>query len=137
MTRKRPIRNFWNGLSDKVQTIAGVVSALTILGGAALGVINFGISGLNKEIDEHMSTIHAQVENNTNKIDDYITENRVTMARMELMNLMADYPDNKDDVMKAAEQYFCVLKGDYVADQAFENWAREHDVDPSYISNCR
>ena len=84
-----------------------------------------------------MSTIHAQVENNTSKIDDYITENRLTMARMELMNLMADYPDNKDDVMKAAEQYFCVLKGDYVADQAFEDWARAHGVDPNYISNCR
>lgn len=84
-----------------------------------------------------MTSIEAQVKNNTKEVHELKTESELKLSRMELMNLIADYPDNVDDILKAAEHYFLDLKGDYVADKAFEDWAEEHGVKSSYLLKSR
>ena len=84
-----------------------------------------------------MAPMESQIRENTKELQKFKAENEMRESRMELMNLIADYPENVDDILKAAEHYFIDLKGDYVADKAFEDWAKKHGVNSDYILSKR
>lgn len=137
MPRKTKIMQKWDNLSERAQKLSKLISAVIVIGGFVIGCCNWGISEINKAIDRHMSSVETQVQENTKELQDFKADNELKLSRMELMNLIADYPDNVDDILKAAEHYFLDLKGDYVADKAFEDWAKKHGVNSDYLLKQR
>lgn len=137
MKKRRSPREVYRSWSDGTQRIANTITAVGVIIALLMGAGSWGIDLISNKVEGHLATVKTQVDANTHKIDSYISENRLAISRMELMNLMADYPDNKGDILRVAQHYFCDLKGDYVADQAFVDWARKHNVDPGFIENCR
>lgn len=137
MPRKTKMMQKWDSLSERAQKISKLVSAIIVIVGFVISCCSWGIGEISSTIDSHMAPLEAQIQENTKELQQFKSENEMRESRMELMNLIADYPDNVDDVLKAAEHYFIDLKGDYVADKAFEDWAAKHGVSSDYILNKR
>lgn len=137
MPRKTKMMQKWDNLSERAQKISKLVSAIIVIASFVISCCAWGISEMSKAIDNHMAPLESQIAANSQEIKTFRAENEMRESRMELMNLIADYPDNVDDVLKAAEHYFVDLKGDYVADKAFEDWAAKHGVNSDYILNKR
>lgn len=127
----------WDNLSERAQKISKLVSAIVVIASFVISCCAWGVGEMSKAIDNHMAPLESQIAANSQEIKTFRAENEMRESRMELMNLIADYPDNVDDVLKAAEHYFVDLKGDYVADKAFEDWAAKHGVNSDYILNKR
>lgn len=137
MPRKTKMMQKWDNLSERTQKVAKLVSAIVVIGGFVISCCTWGIGEISHTIDNHMAPLESQIQENTKELQKFKAENEMRESRMELMNLIADYPENVDDILKAAEHYFIDLKGDYVADKAFEDWAKQHGVNSDYILNKR
>lgn len=137
MPRKTKMMQKWDNLSERAQKISKLVSAIVVIASFVISCCAWGVGEMSKAIDNHMAPLESQIAANSQEIKTFRAENEMRESRMELMNLIADYPDNVDDVLKAAEHYFVDLKGDYVADKAFEDWAARHGVNSDYILNKR
>ena len=137
MPRKTKMMQKWDNLSERTQKVSKLVSAIVVIVSFVISCCTWGVSEISKAIDSHMAPLEAQIQENTKELQQFKSENEMRESRMELMNLIADYPDNVDDVLKAAEHYFIDLKGDYVADKAFEDWAAKYGVNSDYILNKR
>lgn len=137
MPRKTKMMQKWDNLSERTQKVSKLISAIAVIVGFVISCCTWGIGEISRAIDNHMAPLEAQIQENTRELQQFKSENEMRESRMELMNLIADYPENVDDVLKAAEHYFIDLKGDYVADKAFEDWAAEHGVNSSYILSKR
>ena len=137
MPRKTKMMQKWDNLSERTQKVAKLISAIVVIGGFVISCCARGIDEISHAIDSHMAPMESQIQENTKELQKFKAENEMRESRMELMNLIADYPENVDDILKAAEHYFIDLKGDYVADKAFEDWAKKHGVNSDYILSKR
>lgn len=137
MLRKTKMMQKWDNLSERTQKVSKLVSAIVVIGGFVISCCTWGIGEISHAIDSHMAPMELQIQENTKELQKFKAENEMRESRMELMNLIADYPENVDDILKAAEHYFIDLKGDYVADKAFEDWAKKHGVNSDYILSKR
>ncbi len=55
-------------------------------------------------------------------------------VRNQLMNLIHDYPDRKDEIMEVAQHYFEDLKGNWYMTSMFKDWLEVEHIDkPSWI----
>lgn len=137
MPRKTKMMQKWDNLSERTQKVAKLISAIVVIGGFVISCCTCGIGEISHAIDNHMAPLESQIQENTKELQKFKAENEMRESRMELMNLIADYPENVDDILKAADHYFIDLKGDYVADKAFEDWAKKHGVNVDYILSKR
>ena len=54
--------------------------------------------------------------------------------RLQLMVLMSDYPDKKEEIMIVAERYFGILNGDWYLSNIFKSWLENNDMEiPSWL----
>lgn len=53
---------------------------------------------------------------------DAINSNRRNNLRLQLLVLIADYPDLHEEIMTVAEEYFVKLKGNWYLHPVFEKW---------------
>lgn len=72
---------------------------------------------LNKEIHELLREIKEQT-----------IRNERDNVRMQLLVLMADYPDDTSELMHCAEHYFKDLKGNWYATPLFAKFLRERGI---------
>lgn len=52
----------------------------------------------------------------------------VNLTRLQLMLLMADYPDKVDEILEQAKYYFCVLNGDTYITALFKDWLKKKGI---------
>lgn len=72
---------------------------------------------------------------NKNKILNKINYIEVGLTRMQLMVLMSDYPNRKEEVMKLAKKYFGELKGNFFLSSIFKSWLKKHKIKkPSWFT---
>lgn len=127
------VKSFWEDLDAGVKRISTFIAAVTVIAGACAAAYSWASQKIVDTIDARVGDVQTQVMTASQKADSYAEEARVALARSELLNLIADYPDNVADVLKAAEYYFIELGGNYVAEQAFFDWASTHQIDIDYI----
>lgn len=112
--------------TKRLQKIAGVVSALTVLIGGASGLCSWVSQHFANAISEQISDFREEVKESNARRDQAIT-------RLELMNLMQNDPTNVAAIEKIARYYFHTLDGDLYATQKYSDWCREYGGDPSII----
>jgi len=95
-----------------------------ILGSAGIfGLVQFLIS---RHDDKNNDFVYIKRELRALKKSQDDTNARI--ARIELLGLMRDEPNNIDAILQVAEYYFIELDGNAYAHAMFENWAVEHGV---------
>ena len=50
-------------------------------------------------------------------------------VRLQLLLLMSDYPDEKQEIMEAARYYFITLKGDWYLTSLFSKWLKQQKLE--------
>ena len=61
-------------------------------------------------------------------IKDQLLKLEKDSCRTQLLVMMSDYPDEKNEIMTLGEHYFKVLKGDWYLTSLFSVWMTKHDV---------
>ena len=59
------------------------------------------------------------------------------IARIELLGLMRDDPENIDAILQVAEYYFIELDGNAYAPAMFEKWATKHNVSIGWLPKLK
>lgn len=126
---------------------AAVAVLVALLSGSGLisgifSIINTIISRKSARGDEQakikseLAELKANTEKEIAEIKTEVQENRLDMARIQLMLLMSDYPDDVSEIMKAAEKYFVTLGGNFYMDTLFAKWLKAYKLpQPSWFKH--
>lgn len=110
----------------KTKSLADIITAVGIIGAALLGVGSWVVTTVNRDVNSKLDTIIEKV--------DSAEESAI---RSQLLSLMSDYPDNESEILKVAQYYFHVLKGDWYMTNLFAKWANERGIDVSDIVSIK
>lgn len=102
---------------ERLKDMADVITAVTIIGTALLGIGSWCINQANAATNEKLDTISSQ-----------ISGLEMDSARSQLLVLMSDYPDNESEILKVADYYFNNLKGDWYITDLFSKWAESRGI---------
>lgn len=109
-------------LTERVKSLAEVITAAGIIGAAAVGVGTWAISQINSGTNEKLDTISS-------KIDGI----EMNSTRNQLLTLMSNYPNNESEILKVADYYFNDLNGDWYMTELFSKWGTARGIDVSNI----
>jgi hypothetical protein len=88
------------------------------LGSAGLfGFIQYLITRRDKKKDD-IAGLKGQVK-----------ELQLGVMRTQLLLLIADYPEDKSEILRLAEIYFKKLNGNFYLSSIFTTWLRQYNVD--------
>lgn len=104
-------------IGEWIQTTAGIITSVTIIATAAVGIGTWGVTQVN-------AGTNAKIDALSNQLDDI----QLDTTRNQLLILM-EHDENSEEVLKVAKFYFQELKGDWYMTSLFEKWANKHGVD--------
>lgn len=110
----------------KIKRLAEIVTAITVLIGAASGATSWISQKLSDNISSQINDFREEVRESDEKQNQAIT-------RLELMNLIQNDPTNVAAIEKMARYYFHTLDGDWYATKAYSDWCSQYGGDPSII----
>lgn len=125
-TIKKPKEKMSEKIVKKTKSLADIITAVSIIGTALLGVGSWLVANINKDVNDKLDTIISKVN---------VAEQDAT--RSQLLTLMSDYPDNESEVLKVAQHYFRDLNGDWYMTSLFTQWADERGIDVSSIVSVK
>ena len=125
-TIKKPKEKMSEKIIKKTKSLADIITAVSIIGAALLGVGSWVVTTINKDVNDKLDMIIAKVDT---------AEQNAT--RSQLLALMSDYPDNESEILKVAQYYFSDLNGDWYMTSLFTKWADERGIDVSDIVSIK
>lgn len=96
---------------------------IAVLGSGVISAIVSGGFNLFSKYQERKwskSDRLAQLENKMHKSE-------MDSVRLQMLVMMSDYPDEKQEIMRLAEHYFKDLKGNWYLTSMFNKWLLEHN----------
>lgn len=106
----------------RIKEFADILTAVGIIGAALVGVGTWCTHQINASTNEKLDSISDQMQGL--KLD---------TTRGQLLTLMKNYPDNKEEIMKVARYYFKELNGDWYMTGLFIKWGNENGIDVTDI----
>ncbi len=89
-----------------------------------------GRSKKSEELDKKFE----KIDDNFKQIGNKLTKYEKDGVRTQLLTLMSDYPDRKDEIMEVSKHYFDDLQGNWFMTDIFNDWLKENDIDkPKWI----
>lgn len=107
---------------DRIKEASEIITAVGIIGAAAVGVGAWCTSQINASTNEKLDNIAG-------KIDGI----ELNSTRNQLLTLMSNYPDNESEILKVADYYFNTLHGDWYMTELFTKWGNQRGVDISNV----
>lgn len=104
-------------IGEWIQTTAGIITSVTIIATAAVGIGTWGVTQVNAGTNAKIDALSSQLE-----------DIQLDTTRNQLLILM-EHDENSEEVLKVAKFYFQELKGDWYMTSLFEKWANKHGVD--------
>lgn len=71
---------------------------------------------------------HDKKKGTLAKLEAGMTEARKDSLRTQLLLLIADYPEDKSEIMRLAEHYFKDLKGNFYLSSIFTEWLKKYNI---------
>lgn len=102
---------------ERIKSLAALISALTVICGAATGCAAFVANKISNDIDSKIQPLAT-------KIDSI----EMDTTRIQLIDMIRNEPDNTDSILKLARHYFVDLSGDWYATAIFQEWCAEKGV---------
>ena len=121
-TVKKPKEKMSEKIIKKTKSLADVITAVSIIGAAAVGVGTWCVTQMNAGTNQKLDTIIEKVD-----------KAELDATRSQLLALMSDYPDNESEILKVADYYFNGLDGDWYMTDLFTRWADSRGIDVSKI----
>lgn len=109
-------------VASGVKGIAEIVTAVTIIGTAAVGAGTWCVSQINAGTNEKIDELSARIQ-----------DLKVDSTRNQLLTLISNYPNNEEEILKVSRHYFQDLNGDWYMTSLFSNWAKSRGIDASTI----
>ncbi len=122
MTTKAPKKKFLSRIKD----CADVITAVGVIGAALVAVGTWCTTQINASTNAKLDAISSQM-----------AELKLDTTRSQLLTLMKNYPDNKEEIMKVAKYYFKDLDGDWYMTSLFIEWGEEKGIDISEVVNVK
>ena len=122
ITVKKPKEKMSEKIIKKTKSLADVITAVGIIGAAAVGIGTWCVTQINAGTNEKLDTIIEKVD-----------KAELNATRSQLLTLMSDYPDNESEILKVADYYFNELDGDWYMTELFTKWADSRDIDVTKI----
>lgn len=119
-------KSLYDKADKKVQRWAKTISAAAIIIGAVAGVCSW----VSNQFAEAVSRQIGEFQQETREAD---AEMQQSITRVELLGLMEHDPDNTVAIEKLAKYYFTVLEGDKWMSERYSRYAREHNIDASFV----
>lgn len=124
--RKTTVKKLKEKMSEKIikktKSLADVITAVGIIGAAAVGVGTWCVTQMNAGTNQKLDTIIEKVD-----------KAELDATRSQLLALMSDYPDNESEILKVADYYFNRLGGDWYMTDLFTKWADSRGIDVTKI----
>lgn len=125
-TVKKPKEKMSEKIIKKTKNLADVITAVGIIGAAAVGVGTWCVTQMNAGTNQKLDTIIEKVD-----------KAELDATRSQLLALMSDYPDNESEILKVADYYFNGLDGDWYMTDLFTRWADSRGIDVTKIVNIK
>lgn len=94
--------------------------AIAILGSTALSsVVTWVLAQITKHLDRNDTV--SQLSHQMGKIEK-------DSVRTQLLLLMSDYPDNKQEILEVAQHYFEDIGGNWYMTNMFNEWLTDNNV---------
>ena len=126
ITVKKPKEKMSEKIIKKTKSLADVITAVGIIGAAAVGVGTWCVTQINAGTNQKLDTIIEKVD-----------QAELDAIRGQLLALMSDYPDNESEILKVADYYFNELDGDWYMTGLFTKWADSRGIDVTKIVTVR
>lgn len=97
---------------------------IAIIGSGALSTL---ISAIVQAIANRKSRL-TKIEQKLDDIEKALQTAEKDALRTQLIMMIADYPDEKTDILRLAEYYFSKLEGNWVAGAIFSKWLMTYDI---------
>lgn len=114
----------------KTTLIVAVVSALT--SGGFLAFLQFLISRHDRKQeraeDKEEKREEKNIEATLKEISEKLTKNEKDTIRTQLLLLILIKPQEETEILRLAEHYFKVLKGNWYMTSIFKNWLKDNKV---------
>ena len=121
-TVKKPKEKMSEKIIKKTKSLADVITAVGIIGAAAVGIGAWCVTQINASTNQKLDTIIEKVD-----------QAELDAIRGQLLALMSDYPDNESEILKVADYYFNGLDGDWYMTGLFTKWADSRGIDVTKI----
>lgn len=121
-TVKKPKEKMSEKIIKKTKSLADVITAVGIIGAAAVGIGTWCVTQMNAGTNQKLDTIIEKVD-----------KAELDATRSQLLALMSDYPDNESEILKVADYYFNGLDGDWYMTDLFTKWADSRGIDVTKI----
>ncbi len=122
ITVKKPKEKMSEKIIKKTKSLADVITAVGIIGAAAVGIGTWCVTQINAGTNKKLDTIIEKVD-----------KAELNATRSQLLTLMSDYPDNESEILKVADYYFNELDGDWYITDLFTKWADSRGIDVTKI----
>ena len=119
-------KSLYDKTDGKLQRWAKTISAIAIIVSAAAGVCSW----VSHQFAEAVSSQISEFQQETRESD---AEMQQSVTRLELLGLMEHDPENTVAIEKIARYYFTVLKGDKWMSERYSRYAKEHNLDASFV----
>ena len=110
----------------KLQRVSKTVGAIVALIAAATGVCTWVST-------QFQNAVSAQINDLATEIRESDEDQTTALARLELLGLMEHDPDNTVAIEKLARHYFVDLSGNSWMSERYSKYAREHNLDASFV----
>lgn len=104
---------------------------IAVLGSGALSALISGIFNIinekskhKREITDNLNAITQRLKN----IESNQNKSEKDQCRTQLLLMIADYPEERAEILELAKHYFADLKGNWFATPIFNKWLEEYDV---------
>ena len=97
------------------------------------------LSTLITAVFQYLQTKKSKKDGMESKVDDIIADQEKIMAsqkrhegdivRVELKMMIADFPDDENDILRLAEHYFHDLHGNWVMAAIFKKWLSDRHLE--------
>lgn len=91
------------------------------------GVISALIASATTLIVRHLDRKDSQTDKIA-EIEKKVKRNEVDNVRLQMMLLMSDYPEEKQEIMRCAEHYFKELHGNWYMSTLFQRWLNNNSI---------
>ena len=104
---------------------------IAIIGSGLLSAVVSGLIGL---YSKHMDRKYAKEDKDASKNDEmenfrkHLAKAEKDNVRLQMLVLMADYPEDESEIMRVAEHYFKELKGNWYMTTMFNHWIEEKNI---------
>lgn len=98
------------------------------------GILSAIVSGAVSIVSKRMDRKYAKEDKAEDKADELdnvkkqLHKVELDNVRLQILVLMADYPDDEAEIMRVAEHYFKDLKGNWYMTSMFNKWIRENKI---------